>query len=570
MAEFEVGSFFKQGTTGTQTITLADSSLTPKALILWASGGITANTWVGLIINVIGFSDGTNSYSVSTASIDSQTPSNTSRRIAAKVYTSHWPSSGAVDEADLQSFAAGSFTLDWTAQGGAGDIEIMYLVIGGDDVQAKVINWTSPTATGNKAVTGVGFQPDCVLHAGSRQGSVPNSAAGAYFGLGVMEKNGNQWANAFFSANGLNPSNTYRYQRTDKCFATIASNGSIQPQASFVQMDADGFTTNFDIVTSAEQIISLCLKGVKAKVGSFTNPTSATTKVITGVGFQPQALLFTGIGLAPTTSVNAHIRWHMGAGDGTRERTVALVDTDNTGTTEADSIWKNDKVIFSPQNGPGIIDEADLLTLAADGFTLDYTTADGVAREELYFALATDAQAPNVPTNLQVTSDTLDTTPNFSADASDPNGTQQHKVRFEVYDRARTTLQGTVDSTLTSGAHTAVAEFASALAVGQYSLRAKGIDDTLLESAYTAWVDFDIRSSVAAPDMDLLWDIRAYVSQDDTYLWDIAENATKSLVLLWNVRQNLDPPKDLVLLWDINTPWTTVTEDADIWSRVND
>jgi hypothetical protein len=55
------------------------------------------------------------------------------------------------------------------------------------------------TATGNRAVTGVGFRPNLVIHAhgGFSQTTASLTAAGGTFGLGVMDGDGDQWANGF-------------------------------------------------------------------------------------------------------------------------------------------------------------------------------------------------------------------------------------------------------------------------------------------------------------------------------------------------------------------------------------
>lgn len=394
-AVYAVGSFNPSGSTGTQAVT--GIGFTPKALIFWMSGASgTSGTWAQHIRQVVGFTSGpSESYSVAGASGDAQSTSDTARRIAAKAITTVNYSSVLYGEADLSSFDADGFTLDWTDDLPAG-FEIMFLAVGGDDVQAKVVNWTSPTSTGNKAVTGVGFQPSVVLHAGvGFTAAPPGSAAGASVGWGAMDAAGGQWTNAVAAEDGQATSNTARYQRTDKALSLLSpSSLAVIEEAAYVSMDADGFTTNFTTAGgSALQRISLCLSGVSAKVGSFLKSTDTgvpVTQAVTGVGFEPSALLLTSVAHNATTAVSSFAAWNMGAGDGTNERTTVQFDADSQATTDAESLWKNDKVLATQDNVSGSVDaEADLTSLDSDGFTLNWTTnGDSEATQILFLCLA--------------------------------------------------------------------------------------------------------------------------------------------------------------------------------------
>lgn len=396
-----VGSFKIRDGSGTQQVT--GVGFTPKALLLWSSNRAKANsgTWAIDVQQVIGFTSGPSaSYAISGASRDAKTSSETARAVAAKAFVGV-DSSGtsSLAEADLDSFDADGFTLNWTTNlyGGAIDgPDVMFLAIGGDDVEAQVVNWTSPTSTGNKAVTGVGFEPGVVLHApGAASTTIPTTSAGMIgVGLGAMDAAGNQWMNTLASADNATTSDTSRYQRTDKCVAYINDSGTVNEEAAFVSMDADGFTTNFTSANGvAVQYISLCLSGLDAKVGNFTKTTDAApaSQAVTGVGFEPGSVLLSSVGAASSTSIASTAAWALGGGDGSNERSVAQRDGDGLGTTEADSIWHNDKVFVQERTnsgGPTTDEEADLTSLDADGFTLNWTTNGGLPTEILYLALA--------------------------------------------------------------------------------------------------------------------------------------------------------------------------------------
>ena len=226
--------------------------------------------------------DGTTSRSVSMASQTGVNPSNTSRRIAAKALSIVRWGEVVVAEADLTAWSATSFTLTWTTNDGTPDT-IHYMAIGGSAVQAKVVDWTMPAAAGPVSVV-TGFTPDVVLHAHAGydlSGALPLTAAGAWFGLGVMDwKDGppgatqEQWAFEVGSVDNVSPSDTQRARDSSNnfCLYAIDNAQATQKQATFSSMDATGFTVTFGTVVSPLQgrVVSLALKGVSVKVGSDT------------------------------------------------------------------------------------------------------------------------------------------------------------------------------------------------------------------------------------------------------------------------------------------------------------
>src|SRR5262249_55674183 len=179
-------------------------------------------------------------------------------------------------EADLQSWDATNFTLNWTTNNATAYV-IHFIAIGGPAVSAKVVPWTMGTTTGNKSVTGVGFTPDVVLHAHVGPGftfAPPTSAPDARGGRGVRERGGGKGANALRSLTGV-PSDPQGGQQRDACLYGFGAGLVVSKRASFVSMDADGFTVNFTTAdTNAGQVVSLALKGVAAKAGSFLKSTT--------------------------------------------------------------------------------------------------------------------------------------------------------------------------------------------------------------------------------------------------------------------------------------------------------
>lgn len=166
---------------------------------------------------------------------------------------------------------------------------------------------------------------------------------------------------------------------------------------------------------------------------------------------------------------------------------------------------------------------------------------------------------PNVPTALTVTSDVLDTTPTFSASISDPDSSQQIKGRFQIYQSDGTTLVGTVDSALRTGAGSVTAEYASALPVGTYKVQVATVDDLGAISAYTAQVTFNVKTQVT-DDSIFRWDVDELIVDSLTVRWNVIVSNQKDLSLPWNVKVPVQA-NDLTFRWAKYTPWVTVDPD---------
>lgn len=179
--------------------------------------------------------------------------------------------------------------------------------------------------------------------------------------------------------------------------------------------------------------------------------------------------------------------------------------------------------------------------------------------QDLYFDKILLNATPNVPTALTVTSDVLDTTPTFSADISDPDTSQQIKGRFQIYQSDGTTLVGSVDSALRTGAGSVTAEYASALPVGTYKVQVATVDDAGAISAYTAQVMFNVKTQVT-DDLILRWDVDELILDSLELKWNVVVSNQKDFNLSWNVRTQVQA-NDLTLRWSKYTPWVNVDPD---------
>jgi hypothetical protein len=232
-------------------------------------------------------------------------------------------------EATLYGLNSGDFILNWTTVS-ATSYEFNFLALTG--VPAKVVHWTSNTSTGNQSITGAGFQPDCVIHIGDADaGHTANTTTSSVYSIGAMDASGNQWSKYGFAMSGVTTTSTGRIQLADSCIVDTGATTSVHTKASFVSMDADGFTIHWGTYSSggARDYLSLCLNtGGGSLVGNWTKSTAAapTTDTISVLTITPTAVLATTDSYPANTSEQSGHRIMVGASDGTNNLVAGATD----------------------------------------------------------------------------------------------------------------------------------------------------------------------------------------------------------------------------------------------------
>lgn len=383
----EAGSFNKATSTGNQVINHG-LGVTPKAIIIWMAGDIsTARNFL------FGFSDGAASASVNGMEVHNSANSNAQRRLSNSSIVSMINSSGTVIwAATLSAWGDSTFTLNWSTND-SNALEFHYLLIGGDNVLAKVLEWGTGTSGGNLGVTGVGFQPDALIHIheGFAAGSLPATSGAFNPCIGIVGAAGNNRAVSLSVVNGQATMNTQRGQTEKALYRISIATGAFDWSALHVSMDSDGFTINRDNPPGASNaILTLCLKGVSCKVGVFNKSTNTSVPVaqqISGIGFTPKSTIFMSVMAPANASVQDHTRIAIGASDGTNEGCASWKSEDNSANADVDTITSNTKAIQISNNDTTSIEaEADVSSFAPDEINLSWTTNNNVATEVVYMA----------------------------------------------------------------------------------------------------------------------------------------------------------------------------------------
>jgi hypothetical protein len=249
------------------------------------------------------------------------------------------------------------------------------------------------TATGNQPVTGLPGPPKAIFFFGNfrtADGIVAHTAdtsgglntLGAYLGMAAS-------ASAQAMVGHTDDFNSFLCLNSNaKCIRMGSGVGYLTNEADFVTMDATGFTIHWSTVDGVARIVNyfavygsdltdVALVQVAAK-------TSTGNQATTGVGFPPDAMMVIGE-QHTTTPVSANtpeLSITQGFATGATERGYNTV-VYTSGASRR--FQKTDKVYGVASPSGGVLVEADLVTFDPDGFTFNYTTANGTAY--LFWAL---------------------------------------------------------------------------------------------------------------------------------------------------------------------------------------
>jgi hypothetical protein len=394
-------------TTATSSFGVTGLGFQPKAIIFFA-GGSSSDDSVGVFYDPqISFTDGTNQIIASGVIVNGATPSGSTVGTTfdnTKVWSLLSTGPATVGTANIVSFDVDGFTLNFTQATTARKLN--YIALGGTDItNVKAGTFTGPAdnVTGNLSTTGVGFKPDLVLFNWTNRG--PASTTPLFLlsvGLGATDGTG-QFC-SYVGANASSPIVTARYQRIDKCIGCADTSATtLQNQAGIVSLDSGGWTLNYD--TNSSQITGgyLAIKGIKAKVGSFTSNTSTGSQAVTGAGFQPKGLLLTSTDDVASTTIDIECCNTYGAADSSTSRRTCCCDEPNALATTNSSQYNSQTGIFAANSSATTLNaKADLTSFDANGFTLNWGTNDGVkgAMQICYVAMGPTSTPTGGMTNV--------------------------------------------------------------------------------------------------------------------------------------------------------------------------
>jgi len=287
---------------------------------------------------------------------------------------------------------------NFTAQQFGPDDSYDTLTEGGSiaDFKVKQGTFVKATTTGTQTVSGVGFQPKAIIFWWTRQTSYGELAA-VHIGYGMATYYGGAYQNrgvAFASDDAAATSNTGKRRSETYCII-ILSNGAptLAAQASVTAFNSDGFVLNWQTNEARADIIDFVAFGgtdlTNARAGTFSLTTSTGTQAVTGVGFQPDFVMFLWSFNQTADSNSAHAEIGVGfAGSSTKRGSMVANSEDGRGTMDTWQQQRNDSCILLLTPTTGAQDAiVDFVSMDNDGFTVTKSDAPAYATPIFYLAL---------------------------------------------------------------------------------------------------------------------------------------------------------------------------------------
>lgn len=247
-----------------------------------------------------------------------------------------------------------------------------------------------PAGVGSQSYTGIGFQPKALLFfpAGASIWEEAANKSDFHFNGGVVT--GTDVGDGVASMLGSNSwvwppqiDNSYNSSVAGRC---LAIGGFVFPRAraNLVSFDVDGFTLNYVTLNYSNLIIYYIALGgddLSAQVIPFDMKTSTGEQAVVGAGFQPDAVL-----LWATSSLDEtwerHAKHSLGCFTKDDLNGAAIgFSADDAATTKTvcRRVHSASDCLLVPDFTTGISAEANGVSLDADGFTLNWSSAPGSA-----------------------------------------------------------------------------------------------------------------------------------------------------------------------------------------------
>lgn len=382
----KAGSFAMRTTVGSQSVTGVGFQ---PSVILFASALRTAAGEEVYVANTFGAAESASArWGISSFSVDAAGTTATRQSARAdRCLLSEDDSGAIIFYIDFTSMDADGFTINVTNAAGTAYL-IQYLALAGSDLtNVSVGTFDLPTVGATTTVTGIGFQPDGVILANIGETTWPFDGDVLVTSMGGFTSTG-QAASGTVDVDAVGTSDTNTWLRNDSVVLVSGAGDTQAVQASRNALNSDGFVLNMDNLPGASQTVGyVALKGAQVKVGTETSATSVTTKATTGAGFTPSAAMFWGGLQATSTTPAASARQFVGFDDGTNRLASACCSEDALDVTNVGRSFKTDRSLLKITGTPTVLSDGYVNSFDSDGFTANWTTADGVAGEFCYLLL---------------------------------------------------------------------------------------------------------------------------------------------------------------------------------------
>lgn len=392
-------------TSGNQSFTSTGFGQPVAAMFIISRASVT-DTVTAAASMAIGFTDGTRNVSTGVRAEDNVATTDTSKRyMTDKAIFLISPTDGTVEgEANFNAWVTDGVELNWTTAPGTGWLVTAILFGGTGITNAYTAHGVSSASIGGTVdVTAPGFQPDVVIVV-SPVGSftVDTETATASINVGAVVRGaGNphtQRSAAVTMTSGVTTPASCLVVDTNSVHR--ASTNATGEEVEITDFDSSGFTLTTREVATASRIIYLALKlsGITASLQTITFPTGTGNASITGTGATPQFVL-----LAQTSADSTDARdcasgdsetFGLGAFTSSAAGVHGFASQDAAGVENSATASIADTKPVNQIRDDATFMEATFVSMDSDGWTLNYSTANGTARKGWGLAFSTATATP--------------------------------------------------------------------------------------------------------------------------------------------------------------------------------
>lgn len=384
----KVGSFNTSTAAATNNVVVTGVGFQGKIAFFWWNGRVDTTDAAGRATHNRGFGvaiSATDRRFMSSFSQDAQAAAVTNKTQGNAHCVGNTTSADAIDGLlDFVSWDVDGFTLV-IDDAFSTDMRVHYLVLGGADLSNVVGGNFAKAAstTGNASVTGLAFQPDCVLLFSCNNNTINNTVgvdSGFYLGLALSSSNRAHIAGG--SNDAAATMQTVSYSNDAEFMTTmVAGINNIDSHADFVSMNSDGFTINWsESNAQAVNFNYIAMKGCQFALGTALTQTDTSTPIEVATSFTPVAgVIFShnktedaldALGNDDQTSI--------GAFTSTSERAaMAIADDDNVADSVVTTAVEHDEVYISINAATGAVQGLmDVQTIDSGGVDFIMDDAD--------------------------------------------------------------------------------------------------------------------------------------------------------------------------------------------------
>jgi len=250
---------------------------------------------------------------------------------------------------------------------------------------------TTTAGTGSQAVSGLGFAPKALLAWETGQ-QAEGFTTGLRLAFGIGQSSTARFGICGHATDAVAAaSEAGRSLTATRILETVGGAAeTTETRYDLTSLDADGFTLNKVTNITGTLLHYLALGGAdvtNAFVGTFTGLTAAGDLAVTGVGFQPDLVIFIQAQRI-TAGTSGDMTHGIGMMTPAAQWGLAVSQLDTSANPAAKSSLRSDSCLIGLSVGGGNLNlRCNFVSMDSDGFTIHYTTAPTSAHTMPFLAL---------------------------------------------------------------------------------------------------------------------------------------------------------------------------------------